>query len=44
MSLLEPFKDYLSVESYPTISVLGPFIAEIKSKVAPTPQDTAVIK
>ena len=46
-SLLEPFKDstmYLSAESYPTISVLGPFVAEIKSKIAPTPQDAPVIK
>ena len=45
--LLKPFKvatEYLSGEKYPTISALGPLLAEIRAKVEFTEGDTPTVR
>ena len=45
--VLEPYKDattYLSSESYPTISALGPLYKAIQDKLAPNDEDSAAIQ
>ena len=45
--LLEPYKDattYLSSESYPTISALGPLFNEIRSKVISSDGDSTAVR
>ena len=45
--LLEPYKDattYLSSESYPTISALGPLFTEIRSKLSPSESDSTAVR
>ena len=46
-AVLEPYKDvttYLSSESYPTISTLGPLYKAIQDKLAPNDEDSAAIQ
>ena len=45
--LLEPYKDvttYLSAESYPTISALGPLFAAVQAKLARSDDDSVTIR
>ena len=45
--VLEPYKDvttYLSSESYPTISVLGPLYVAIQDMLTPTNDDSAAVE
>ena len=45
--LLELYKDattYLSSESYPTISALGPLFTEIRSKLRPSESDSTAVR
>ena len=45
--LLEPYKDvttYLSAESFPTISALGPLFAAVETKLAPSEDDSRAVK
>ena len=45
--VLEPYKDvttYLSSESYPTISALGPLYVAIQDKLTPTNDDSAAVE
>ena len=44
--LPEPYKDattYLSSESYPTISALGPLFTKIRSKLSPSESDSTAV-
>ena len=45
--VLQPFKiatEYLSGEKFPTISALGPLLAEVRAKIEFAPNDTPVVR